>query len=153
MVTSHGVVECLPYPFNIVNPGMIGGLKEQLEFRITRQPAPRDMTLMDDVVVDDEHDTPCPTVGALELIEQVDEQQGVFAFTLGPHHLAGARVQSAGEVVLLVLTRCRDSRLGASGHPRRTDSRVEVDVGFVGGEHLGVWVFIGQRLGNGTHSL
>ena len=74
MVTSHGVVQRLPQPFDVVDPGMVGGLEQQLELRVVRQPVPCDMTLVDNVVIDNEHDTPSPAVGALELVEQVDEQ-------------------------------------------------------------------------------
>ena len=62
MVTGNGVVECLPQPLDVIDPRVVGGSEEQLEFRIVREPAPRDMTLVNDVVVDDEHDAPRPAV-------------------------------------------------------------------------------------------
>lgn len=153
MVAGYGVVECLPQPLDVIDPRVVGGLEEQREFRIARQPASCDVALVNNVVIEDEHDAPRPAIGALELVEQVDEQQGVFSLALDPHHLAGARVQSAGEVVFLVLPRRWDSALGAARHPGQTDSRVEVDIGFVAKEHLGAGVFIGQCPGNCPHSL
>ena len=128
-------------------------LKEQLELGVVRQPLPGDGTLVHDDVVHDEHDAPRPTVEALEPVQQVDEQQRVLALCLRPHHLAGARIQCAGQVVLVVLARSRNPALPSPGHPGGADSRVEVDVGLVGIEHLTVGATIGQGVSNGLQAL
>jgi len=153
VVLGDGVMKRFPKPFYVVDQRMVSRLEDQFELRIIRQPPSGDITLVDDVVIDDEHNTPRSAVGALSGVEQMDEQQGVFAFVLGPHHRAGARMQSAGEIVFPVLSRRWNGALRATGHPGWTDSWVEVDIGFVGEKDLGMGVFIGQRLGNGLQSL
>ena len=74
---------------------MINRLEEQLEFGVVGQPALRDVTFMDHEVVDDENDTPSVAISALDFVQQMDEQQRVFAFALGPYHVATACVQGA----------------------------------------------------------
>ena len=46
-------------------------------------PAPGDAALVNDVVVGNEHDAPSFTIGTLELVQQVDEQQRVLVVLLG----------------------------------------------------------------------
>jgi hypothetical protein len=59
---------------------------------------------------------------------------------LGPHEVPRARVQGAGEVVLAVLSGGGDSGLYAAARPGETDARIEVDIGVVDEEDLGVGV-------------
>ena len=78
MISSHGVVEGFPQSFDFIDPWMIDGLEEQLELGIVGEPALRDVTLMNHVVVDDEHDASRAAIGALDFEQQANEQQGVF---------------------------------------------------------------------------
>ena len=153
MIAGHGVVQRLPQALNHVGPRVIDGLREPLELGVVRQPLSGDGALVHGDVVHDEHDAPRPTLAALEPVQQVDEQQRVLALSLGPHHLAGARIQCAGQVVLLVLGRSRNPAQPFPGQPGRADSRVEVDVVLVGIEHLTVGPTIGQGVGNGLQAL
>ncbi len=85
MVAGDGVMQCLPQALDDIDPRAIGRLEHKLEFRIPSEPALCGPALVDDVVVDDEHDTPGTPVSAFELVEQVDEQQGVLSLVLNAH--------------------------------------------------------------------
>ena len=54
MVTRDGVVHRLPQALNTVDPGMIGGLEQQLDPGMARQPRVDLVTLVYAVVVEDE---------------------------------------------------------------------------------------------------
>ena len=56
MISSHGVVEGFPQPFDFIDPRMIDGLKQQLEPGVIGQPALCDMAFVYHEVVDNEHD-------------------------------------------------------------------------------------------------
>ena len=75
MIAGHGVVQCLPQALNHIDPRVIDGLEEQLELRVLRQPPLGGGALVDDVVVHDEHDAPCPTVEALESVQKGAQRQ------------------------------------------------------------------------------
>ena len=67
--------------------------------------------------------------------------------------LAGARVQCADQLILLILARSGNHALPPPGHPGRADSRVEVDIGLVGIEHLTVRAAIDQGFGDHFQAL
>ena len=54
MIARDGVMHLFPQPFNLVDPRMVGGLEDDLELRIIRQPSIHNFALVDDVVVSDE---------------------------------------------------------------------------------------------------
>ena len=56
MVAGHSVMHGLPQPFDLIDPGMVDGLEAQLELAVVRQPTGHATGLVDDVVVEDEHD-------------------------------------------------------------------------------------------------
>ena len=64
MIASHRIVELLPQLLNVVNPRVINRLVHELELRVARQPSARYPALMDDVVIQDQMQPPCPTVGS-----------------------------------------------------------------------------------------
>ena len=64
MVPGDGVVHLLPQPLDFIDPRVVGRLEQDLEFLVGRQPALDHLALVDDVVVGDERDTACRTVGS-----------------------------------------------------------------------------------------
>ena len=64
-----------PKPLDFVDPWMINGLKQQFELRVVGQPALCDVALVNDIIVDDEHDATGAPISALYFVQQVDEQQ------------------------------------------------------------------------------
>ena len=119
MITGHGVMHGLPEPLDDIDPGAIGRLEQKPELRVFRQPALRHLTLVDHVVVEDEHDGPGPAIRATKVLEQLQEQRRGLSVMFDPDHPAGVSMQGAGDVVLLILPRSRDRGLFArlSGFP------------------------------------
>ena len=93
MVAGDSIMQCFPPSLDDVDPRAIGRLEHKLELRILSEPASRDSAFVDGVVVDDEHDTPGAPVSAFELVEEVDEEQGVFSRMLDTHDAPALRVQ------------------------------------------------------------
>ncbi len=147
MVAGGGVMQCRPQALDDIDPLAIGRLEHKLEFRIPSEPALRGPAFVNDVVVDDEHDTPGTPVNAFELVEQVDEQQGVLSLVLNAHDAPALCVQRTGKVIFAVLPGGSHRVLVRAGHPARANAWIEVDIDFVGIEDLGVGVgfAFGQR--------
>jgi hypothetical protein len=78
MIWSDRVVESFPQPFNLIDPWMIDRSKEHLELGIVSEPALCDLAFMSHEVVDDEHETSGAAICAFDLVQQVNEQQGVL---------------------------------------------------------------------------
>ncbi len=140
MVAGDGVMQCLPQALDDIDPRAIGRLEHKLEFRIPSEPALRDLAFVNGVVIDDEHDTSGTPVNAFDLVEQMDEQQGVLSLMLDAHDASALCVQRTGKVILAVLPGCRHRMLVRARHPARANAWIEVDIGFVGIEDLGVGV-------------
>ena len=91
MISSDRVVESFPQPFNLIDPWMIDGLKEQLELGVVGEPAPSDVAFMNHEIVDNEHDASRAAISAFDFVQQVNEQQGVFCVhrqPISPCHCA-----------------------------------------------------------------
>lgn len=65
----------------------------------------------------------------------MDEQVAVLLRSLYVSHLAGAGIERAGEVSLLIFARCAHALLNAARHPVLIDLRVEVNVDFIRVKH------------------
>ena len=102
MVSGDGVMQCLPQPLDNIDPGAIGRLEHKLEFRIASEPALRDPAFMDGVVIDDEHDTSGTSVSTFELVEQMDEQQGVLSLMLDAYDVPGLCVLIADNYAMVL---------------------------------------------------
>ena len=89
MISGHGVMHGLPEPLDDIDPGAIGRLEQKLELRILLQPAPRHSTLVDHVVIEDEHDGPSPAIRSTKVLEQLQEQRRGLSVMFDPDHPAG----------------------------------------------------------------
>src|SRR6185437_180003 len=68
-------------------------------------------------------------------MKELAEERSVLLLCASRVEPAGAHVESAGQIKLLVLSRRHDSSLVPSKHPVATDLRVEVEVDLIGLEH------------------
>ena len=125
MVSGDRIVHGFPKPLDLVHPRRVGGLEQQPNLGVAGQPAMYGVTLVDDVVIENEHETASAAVGSAHCLEQLDDQCGVLPRVVHPHEPSGVRVQRAGQVVLDVLPRRRDADLLSAARPRRTDARGE----------------------------
>src|SRR5210317_1424424 len=82
MVAGDGVMQLLPQLLDVVDPRRVGGLENQLELRMARQPAVGNTAVVNHEVVHDEQDSPRTPVTAVELVQQMDEQAGILALVL-----------------------------------------------------------------------
>ena len=73
MVASHGVMQLLPQPLDDIDPWTVGGLENQVELWMAREPVLGHPALVNGVVVDDKGDPPRPSISAVEPVEEVDE--------------------------------------------------------------------------------
>ncbi len=86
---------------------------------------------MDDGVVENEWDALGAVIGCTQRFESLDEPHGGFRPMLDPHPLAGRRMQRTGNVVFVVLPRCRHAKRLAAPGPTGADTPIEVDVGLI----------------------
>lgn len=152
VVARDGLVQLLPDALDLVHPGIIGRLEQQFEAGMARQPTLREAALVYLVIIEDEHDPPCRTIGTLQMIEQVNEQQRILARVLDPDQAPGAGVQGPRQVRLDILPRGRDHLLDALGHPGIPDLGIEVDIHFVHIEHGGARGAVGQTPADGAQA-
>ncbi len=137
VIASDIGVEVLPDALDAVGVWTIGrqevkhdAVVERLEDALSR------LGRVDAVVVDNEvnaaHRGAVPPVHELQ---QLTEQPRVFALGARRVQQPCADVERAGEVEFLVLARRDDAALLAGKHPIAPESRVEMDVDFIGVEH------------------
>ena len=106
MISRHGVVHAFPQSLDAIDPGVVGGLEEQLELGVFVERSVDGPALVDPVVVENEHDARRLEVHSFEGGKVVDERHRVLSQSAHPHHhLAGARAQGPGDVGLSVLAR------------------------------------------------
>jgi hypothetical protein len=69
MISRDRVVQGFPQSLDFVDPRMINGLKEQLEFGVVGEPTLCDAAFVNHVVVNDEHDASGAATGALDFVQ------------------------------------------------------------------------------------
>lgn len=135
-------MQCLPQPFDLVDPRVIDRLEHQLKFRVPPQERIGLSTPVGVDVVQDQNDSSLPAIGATQLLQQLYEQIGVLSGCLDPYDFAGMCMQGTRQVPLLVLTWRRDELLDTNCTPAGADLGVEVYVGLVDVEHGSVWISV-----------
>ncbi len=89
MVSSDGVMHCLPQPFDDIDPGVVDRLEQQLELGVGSQPTFNQLALVDSIVVEDEHQLVRTPIAAAKLFEEFHEQHRVLAVMFDPHQEPG----------------------------------------------------------------
>jgi len=90
---------------------------------------------MDDVVVENQMNSPCAPVCPAQFPQQINEQEAAFLLAFNPTDLTRMGIQGSCDEIALVVTRRDDFLLLPWQHPVATDLRVEVDVDFVDVEY------------------
>lgn len=77
---------------------------------------------MNDVIVEDKHQSPGRPISAPESLQQLDERRGTLRWMFGPVHSPGIDIQRPHQAMFDVLTRGKDTGLVTSARPDRTES-------------------------------
>jgi hypothetical protein len=87
---------------------------------------------VNDVVVEDDVDLASLVVDLLQGSQKVKKQPARLAVSFNVDHALALRIIGPGNVAFLVLPRSHDDSLGSREHPVWADSRIQMDVDFVG---------------------
>lgn len=71
VISGHGVVHGFPESFDLVDPRVVDGLEQQFELGILSQPARDEFGFVNDVVVQNQHDTSSSAIVSAHRIEQL----------------------------------------------------------------------------------
>lgn len=74
MISGDGVMQCFPKPLDAIDPGVVGGLKEQAKLLMRCQPCVSRLAFVGAIIVQDEEDFALAPIALPKPLEQRNEE-------------------------------------------------------------------------------